>query len=308
MKVPSAEPTQSTESAPLAKATRLDDSRCRHRTPSGRRCKLPTHRPGDLLCLNHQIEYKKADAFNLQAALLADSHAFQTAQGINNALQNLYGLLANNYISARRASVLAYISSLLLRTLPAIDAEQAATLEAADIEAESPETEDAETQETQPDTATSDPDASEVTASADAASPDICHPERSEGPRLDSPASPLDANHLNPANAAVDTSGASTEAAPSDICHPERSEGPRLDSPASPLDANHLNPADPASTELSEAATKPTDTAQAEASSGRETSAASTETRPKPAPTKTKIKPEAWPEGLPEPDPTKKPS
>jgi hypothetical protein len=36
---------------------------------------------------------------------------------------NLYQLLAQNRISPRRAAVLSYISSLLLRTLPQIDAE-----------------------------------------------------------------------------------------------------------------------------------------------------------------------------------------
>jgi hypothetical protein len=39
---------------------------------------------------------------------------------------NLYQLLAQNRISPRRAAVLSYISSLLLRTLPQIDAEKAA--------------------------------------------------------------------------------------------------------------------------------------------------------------------------------------
>src|SRR5712691_6015087 len=39
---------------------------------------------------------------------------------------NLYQLLAQNRISPRRAAVLSYISSLLLRTLPQIDADRAA--------------------------------------------------------------------------------------------------------------------------------------------------------------------------------------
>jgi hypothetical protein len=39
---------------------------------------------------------------------------------------NLYQLLAQNRISPRRAAVLAHISSLLLRTLPAITADNAA--------------------------------------------------------------------------------------------------------------------------------------------------------------------------------------
>jgi len=53
-------------------------------------------------------------------------HDFQTAQGINHSLHNLYELLAQNRISTRRAAVLSYISSLLLRTLPQIDADNAA--------------------------------------------------------------------------------------------------------------------------------------------------------------------------------------
>lgn len=51
---------------------------------------------------------------------------FQTAQGINYSLMNLYQLLAQNRISPRRAAVLSHISGLLLRTLPQIDADKAA--------------------------------------------------------------------------------------------------------------------------------------------------------------------------------------
>ena len=51
---------------------------------------------------------------------------FQTAQGVNFSLMNLYRLLAENRISPRRAAVLSYISSLLLRSLPQIDADKAA--------------------------------------------------------------------------------------------------------------------------------------------------------------------------------------
>jgi hypothetical protein len=55
------------------------------------------------------------------AALTEKACRFQNAQGINHSLGALYTLLAQGRISARRASVLAYISNLLLRTLPAID-------------------------------------------------------------------------------------------------------------------------------------------------------------------------------------------
>jgi hypothetical protein len=62
---------------------------------------------------------------DLSDDLLARSQNFQTAQGINFALANIYRLLAANRISTRRASVLAFINSLLLRTLPAIDYDHA---------------------------------------------------------------------------------------------------------------------------------------------------------------------------------------
>ncbi|HMD07142.1 MAG TPA: hypothetical protein VKH63_06370 [Candidatus Acidoferrum sp.] len=52
--------------------------------------------------------------------------SIQTAQGINNSLGTLYKLLAAGYLSPRRAAVLAFINSLQLRTLSAIDADHEA--------------------------------------------------------------------------------------------------------------------------------------------------------------------------------------
>ena len=118
-----------------------DAMRCHHRRPSGRRCKLAVIAPGAPFCFTHTQEFNKADSLNLKTALLTNHQGFQTAQGINNSLGNLYILLANNYISPRRASVLAYINSLQLRTLPAIDADNEAGItdptapEVAEIEA-----------------------------------------------------------------------------------------------------------------------------------------------------------------------------
>ena len=79
------------------------------------------------LCRNHAVNHQRdRDLADLYAPLVRNSQGFQTAQGINYALTNLYELLAKNRISARRAAVLSFISSLLLRTLPAIDADNAA--------------------------------------------------------------------------------------------------------------------------------------------------------------------------------------
>lgn len=103
-----------------------DAMRCHYRRPSGRRCKLAVTAPGAPFCFTHTQEFNKADSLNLKTALLTNHEGFQTAQGINHSLGNLYILLANNYISPRRAAVLAYINSLQLRTLPAIDADNEA--------------------------------------------------------------------------------------------------------------------------------------------------------------------------------------
>ena len=103
-----------------------DANRCQHRRPSGRRCKLTVTAPGAPFCFTHTQEFNKVDILNLKTALLTRCQGFQTAQGINNSLSNLYILLTNNYLSPRRAAVLAYINSLQLRTLPAIDADNLA--------------------------------------------------------------------------------------------------------------------------------------------------------------------------------------
>ena len=128
--------------ATSAIANPIDDStRCQRRRPSGRRCKLTVMAPGAPFCFTHTKEFNRADTLNLKTALLTDHQGFQTAQGINNSLGNLYILLANNYISPRRAAVLAYINSLQLRTLPAIDADQAAGI----IDPTAPEEDETET-------------------------------------------------------------------------------------------------------------------------------------------------------------------
>jgi hypothetical protein len=69
------------------------------------------------------LEEEAADHFSY---LSRNFQYFQTAQGINYSLMNLYQLLAQNRISPRRAAVLSHICGLLLRTLPQIDADKAA--------------------------------------------------------------------------------------------------------------------------------------------------------------------------------------
>jgi hypothetical protein len=114
--------TQSTaKPAPAA-----PQNRCAHLFPaSGHQCRLLASDRKTGLCTHHlarkKARDKNADFF---VPLMERENRFQNAQAINNSLNHLYDLLARDRISARRASTLAYISSLLLRTLPAIDRDQ----------------------------------------------------------------------------------------------------------------------------------------------------------------------------------------
>ncbi len=97
--------------------------RCAHRSAGGRRCRLSVSDPRSAFCAQHrsqQLEEEAADHFSY---LSRNFQYFQTAQGINYSLMNLYQLLAQNRISPRRAAVLSHICGLLLRTLPQIDAD-----------------------------------------------------------------------------------------------------------------------------------------------------------------------------------------
>src|SRR5215475_2862477 len=99
-------------------------TRCLHQFENGTRCRLPIMSADSAFCPRHaRLGQNQPIEEDLTAKLLKNSQDFQTAQGVNFALGNLYDLVAKNRISTRRAAVLAYISSLLLRTLPAIDSD-----------------------------------------------------------------------------------------------------------------------------------------------------------------------------------------
>lgn len=99
-------------------------ARCQHQFDNGTRCRLSIASADSAFCTRHaRLGQNQPIEEDLRPLLLKNSQDFQTAQGINFALGNLYDLVAKNRISTRRAAVLAYISSLLLRTLPAIDSD-----------------------------------------------------------------------------------------------------------------------------------------------------------------------------------------
>jgi hypothetical protein len=96
---------------------------CRHIYDSGRRCRFPVL-PSAKFCVRHVEQQLKA---NLEADLTRHfgPHPlnFGSASEINEFLCSVARLTIEDRISVRRASVLAYIASLELRTLPAIEHE-----------------------------------------------------------------------------------------------------------------------------------------------------------------------------------------
>jgi hypothetical protein len=97
-------------------------SRCQHQFENGTRCRLLVLSADSAFCPRHaRLGQNQPVEEELRAKLLKNWQDFQTAQGINFALSNLYDPVAQNRISTRRAAVLAYIRSPLLCSLPAID-------------------------------------------------------------------------------------------------------------------------------------------------------------------------------------------
>jgi hypothetical protein len=98
--------------------------RCQYHTRTGRRCRHSVSDAATGLCAKHtQFRPKYHEEGDLTAVLLGQLTHLNSATEINTALTNLFRLLTQDRIAARRAAVLAYIGNLLLRTLPAIDRE-----------------------------------------------------------------------------------------------------------------------------------------------------------------------------------------
>ncbi len=100
-----------------------DPIRC-HRTSTGRRCRLRVVDPHAGLCFRHaQLRLEHLEIPDLSPDLVGSLTGFTSAADINQVLSKLLILLSQNRVSPRRAAVIAYISNLLLRTLPAIEHE-----------------------------------------------------------------------------------------------------------------------------------------------------------------------------------------
>ncbi len=103
---------------------------CQHHCKDGKRCHMLLAADSPSLCAFHARSHVKRataqrdDSADLSALFSRDLPKQKSAADIHTHLWNLSLALQQGRISPRRAAVLAYINSLLLRTLPAISQQQ----------------------------------------------------------------------------------------------------------------------------------------------------------------------------------------
>jgi hypothetical protein len=93
--------------------------RCLYLSATGRQCRNWALDDRAMFCHRH-FEAQPHGPDDFAFHLLNRACNFQNAQGIHDSIRRLYTLLACGAISPRRAAVLGYLTSLLLRTLPAL--------------------------------------------------------------------------------------------------------------------------------------------------------------------------------------------
>jgi hypothetical protein len=93
--------------------------RCLYLSATGRKCRIWVLDPRAMFCHRH-FEAQPHGPDDFAFHLLNRSCNFENADGIHDSVRRLYTLLAAGLISPRRAAVLGYLTSLLLRTLPAV--------------------------------------------------------------------------------------------------------------------------------------------------------------------------------------------
>src|ERR1700687_4929344 len=81
----------------------VQSARCSHRDPKGRQCRALALDRRSGLCPRHLAEQQQELAADHFRHLTTRCQFFQTAQGINYSLMNLYQLLAQNRISPRQS-------------------------------------------------------------------------------------------------------------------------------------------------------------------------------------------------------------
>lgn len=116
-----------TPSTPKSVPAPRGASRCRRRARANGRCRLPVQDPATGLCFKHAAPATRAansaaDCADLSADLFGQvAPTFQSAEEINATLAHLVVLVAQGRISSRRAAVITYALSLILRGVLVID-------------------------------------------------------------------------------------------------------------------------------------------------------------------------------------------
>ena len=111
------------KSAPVPRGA----ARCRRRSRANGRCRLPVQDPASGLCFKHAAPettaaLSAADRADLSADLFGQvAPTFQSAEEINATLARVVVLVAQGRISSRRAAVITYALSLILRGVLVID-------------------------------------------------------------------------------------------------------------------------------------------------------------------------------------------
>jgi hypothetical protein len=105
-----------TQTSTIDSDSQESPARCQHHTLKGR-CRQAATDSAGTLCFHHARAQRQAkDDFNLLEPLVRKTEDLQSIEGISEDLAALHNLLAEGRVSPRRASVIAYIDSLLLRT------------------------------------------------------------------------------------------------------------------------------------------------------------------------------------------------
>lgn len=116
--------TPSSPASPLP-ASPLPDDRCSYISHSGRRCRARSADPLRSLCRKHAAKVAgDPDSADLSVNLFGEgAPSFDSVEEINFVLTNLVVLIAQARISARRAGVIVYALSFILRGLQTLDKE-----------------------------------------------------------------------------------------------------------------------------------------------------------------------------------------
>jgi hypothetical protein len=123
---PAKQPSTDSTASPRPAATR-----CQARSRNGSRCRLRAQHPGTPLCRRHAdragtFSNDLDDSLDLSDDIFAvDQPRFETVEGINAVLSNIVILVARGRISIRRAAVMTYGLSLMLRSVVVMDRQAA---------------------------------------------------------------------------------------------------------------------------------------------------------------------------------------